>query len=76
VGEDYEVYEESLYFEGSFQGEPIISEALIHENGDIHFHQGPKIGDGEYRLDDIIGFGLEELKQVVEKAEEITDGDA
>lgn len=76
MGEDYDGYEESLYFEGSFQGEPIISEARIHDNGDIHFQQGPKIGDGEYRLNDIVGFGLEELKQVIEKAEEITEGDA
>ncbi|MFU1780211.1 hypothetical protein ACM16X_02390 [Haloarcula japonica] len=71
---NYDDYDDSLTFEGDFQGEPIISKARIHGNGDIHIHQGPKTGEGKFRPDDIVGLGLDELKQVVNKAEELIEG--
>lgn len=73
--EKYIDYEEALHFEGDFEGEPIITKAGIHDNGDIHFHQSPKTGDNTFRPDDIVGFSLEELKEVVETAEELQEGD-
>lgn len=73
----YEDYEKALSFEGNFQGEPLLTRARIHDNGTIHFHQGPILDDSgegiEFRPDDIVGIGLEELKQVVEKAEEVIE---
>lgn len=68
---DYDDYETSVHFEGDYNGEPIITKARIHDNGDIHIHQGPKTGDNQFRPDDIVGLTLEEMKQVVEKAEKV-----
>ena len=74
---DYDDYEEAVAFEGDFEGEPIITRARIHGSGDIHIHQGPVTDDSgngiEFRPDDIIGVPLDELKQIVEKADEVVE---
>ncbi|WP_313694132.1 hypothetical protein [Halorarum halobium] len=72
---DYDDYEQAIAFEGNFQGEPMITRALIYGDGNIQIHQGPKTGDNEFIPDDIIGIDREELEDILEKAEEVTAGE-
>lgn len=66
---DFDDYDELVEFEGEFHGEKVVTQARIHENGDIHFLQGSVAGP-----DDIVGLNLEKLKEVIEAAEEM-DGE-
>ena len=76
---DYDDYEEAIAFEGDFEGETIITQGQIYSNGDIHIHQGPVTDDSgevtEFRPDDIVGVPLDELKQIVEKAEGVVEAE-
>lgn len=72
---DYGEYEEAIAFEGNFQGEPIITRALIYSDGNIQLHQGPKTGDNKFIPDDIIGLETDELQEVLTSASKLDDVD-
>jgi hypothetical protein len=69
---DYDDYEEEVIFEGEFQGEPIITKALIYSDGNIQIHQGSKSSDNKFLPQDIVGIDKEELQQILEESEEVT----
>jgi hypothetical protein len=73
VSEDvgYEDYEEELVFKRDFNGEPIITKALIYSDGNIQLNQGPKTVDNKFRPEDIIGLNREELQEILEKSDQL-----